>query len=309
MPKMTPSMPKTPAVWAVCNYPAHSGGASAFNGVARLFAARTGLELHSIDALKIIADFQMSVEAVLAHLPHELRPEPATGHPHMRSLLQRAMQAVASEVFIKAQENTMGVPQAMLMSFDHRFITTYRTSSSGEIHLQIPKRVFTADQLDIMHWCRYLPKEFDNLAPHNLTTEILAAEADRFRQALKGDGRPLIAIVIGDDGVSNGQMAALGTIAAQMPDARFVISSSPRSSEYVFAKACEQLKALLNQDQQRHLLTYSFHDDHKNANPYKALLTLADHMIIIGQSESMVSERLFAGRTVYYAYRFHPPRS
>lgn len=300
-----PQLPDTPAIWAVCNYPAGSGGANAFNGTAKLFAARTGLELHSIDAIKLIADFKQSVEAVLGHLPIELRPEPEASNLQTRTLLQRAMQAVASEVFFRTKAETIGHPQALLMSFDHRFIATHRTSQHGEIHLQIPERMFLADQLDIMHWCRYLPPQYDNLAPHHLSVEELAEEAARFRQALKGDGKPLIAIVLGQDYISKDAMAGLSAIANQFPDARFVVSTSPRTYLDILPDLRE-FRSFLNEEQQKQFVFYDFHAGDKTANPYKALLTLADHMIIIGQSESMVSERLFAGRTVHYGYGYGP---
>jgi Mitochondrial fission ELM1 len=293
-----------PKIWAICNYPAGSGGANAFNGVARIFAARTGLELNPIDAHQVIIDFWASVEAVLAHLPQSLRPEPAPVHPHSRSLLQRALQEVASELFFKTQVKTHGQPQALLMSLNRGFIATHQTNQAGYIPLQIPSQMFVADGLDITGWGNHLPWQFDKLVPHSHTVESLASEAAHFQQALKGDGKPLIGIVLSDDDVSGKHIRALGVIATQMPDARFVISSSPRAGKELFAQICDQFKALLSPEQQKHLLVYDFHSGDKNSNPYKALLTLADHMIIIGQSGSMVSDRLFAGRTVYYGYGY-----
>ncbi len=224
-----------PEVWSITNYPAGGGGANALNGVARLFATRTGLELKSIEIRKVIADFRACVEAVLAELPPELRPEPAISHVHARSILQRAFQAVVSEVFFK----TYGQPQALLMSLSHDFIATHQSSTCGDVRLEIPQQVFLAGDLDIMNWCRYLPEEFDSLAPHNLTIEDLTAEAARFYDTLKGDGKPLIAIVLGHDLVSAKHMEALGKVAKQILDARFVISSSPRSIQDMLADICD----------------------------------------------------------------------
>lgn len=300
---MTDTTPHTvvkPKLWAVCNYPAGSGGYHAFNGVARLFAASTGLELHSIEASKIIEDFRDTVETVLAHLPAELRPEPAKGHPQMRSRSQRAFQEVVSEVFYKKH----GAPHAILMSSSPDFIGTRDSSPSGDVRLKIPKEIFVAPHLDVTAWRNYLPDAHDSLAPHSLTVEGLASEAARFREALKGDRKPLIAIVLSINHVSTERMKALGEIAAQKPDARFIISSSPRGIKNMFPDICDGFKALLNAEQQKHLIVYDFHNGDKNANPYQALLTLADHFIIIGHSESMVAERLFAGRTAYYGYGY-----
>lgn len=288
-----------PALWAVCNYPAGGGGANAFHGVSRHFAMKTALELRPFDT-SILKDFKTAVQTVTDNMPSRLRLEPGSGSLRQKwGRRDRAVKQAASELFF---ESHGGEPAAILTSFLPGFTREQLFLNNPDTVAMSPE-AFVASQLDIMAWNAYLPDGFEGLAPHSQSEDVLTKEAEKFHSRLKGDGKVLTAIILAD--LSSYEIEEkFSELITASPDTRFLLSSSPRYTREKFVDFCDKFRALLNPEQRKNLITYNFHTDGKDANPYKAALTLADHMIIAGGSESMVSDRLFAGRTAHYCYGY-----
>ena len=297
-----PITAQTPEVWAFCNYTPGMGGYRAFMGVAEQFSARTGLQLRPMEYKIIAADFRSAVAAIVQHMPERLKEEPREGS-RLWWRRDKALRQVATELVFRKH----GYPTGILMPFDHKFIgmptqNPDSTAFQDRVRLTAPRNTFLADHLAITHWDSYLPDEYRGLAPHSLTRAELASEAERFYPTLKADGKPVIAIILANGFMGRHEEPAIKKIIAENPNARFVLSSSPRTIPGVLYEEAEVFMRWLNPEQRDSFISFDFGKDPQQNNPYKALITLADHMIIIGQSESMISERLFAGRTVHYNY-------
>ncbi len=276
-----------PEVWAVCDYSEGAGGYNAFMGVARRFADGAGLALRAVDFDKIVSKgFRTCVDEIVAR-GNDQSPS------YRRNVVVRK---AASDIFFRKNG---GVPKAILTSFNSHFT---RDKGQSEYNTTIPcsNAVYLANSLQVCGWDKFLPEHLHGLVPHNLTPELLASEAQRSYAKLKGDNRALIAIVLAQYILDEDLKQNFARIVRDHPEARFVISSSPRCSAHGFADFCRFFEPLLSPVQRDQLIIYHHKKDPVEQNPYKACLTFADHMMIVGSSLSMVSERLFAGRSVQY---------
>ena len=210
-------------------------------------------------------------------------------------LLDLAIDQTAGDLFYQSH----GLPAAILGSAETLFTYDRHQFELGS-RIALPPRVFLAKRLNITGWKKLLPTDYQRLAPHSLTPADLAREVARFAERLKTTDGPLIAIVIADKVNHMGRQEALFGLIEAEPKARFVLSSAPRSETDDFSQFCRDFRSRLNPAQQDRLATFDFHADAAGLNPYKALLMLADHFIIVGESQSMLSERLLAGRGVYH---------
>ncbi len=275
-----------PEVWAVCDYSEGAGGYNAFMGVARHFAKESDLNLRTFDCDQgVYQEFRECIEEVVGN--------------HYSSGQLRSFEANHSAVenfFLK----NGGIPQAILTSFG--VCLPHGTYDfNGETKITSPQQIFLAESLRLSTWKHYLPSEHIGLVPHSLTEEILTKEARHFYEILKSDGRPMVAIVMANNyRVKGSVLFKLNELVQQFPNARFVVLSSPRCTGADFQEFSNYFSRKLNPEQRANLITYTYGKDSVGKNPYKACLTLADHFILLGESFSMVSEILFAGRTVYY---------
>jgi mitochondrial fission protein ELM1 len=160
------------------------------------------------------------------------------------------------------------------------------------VHIQDPRAPAAAFDLIVA-------MDHDRIAPgpnvikvatalHDLTPAGLAAEADRWRARLAGYGRPLAGVMIGGSTARQAftshhaarllaglrQLRAAGTSLAIIPSRR-----TPDAVNAVLRDAFAADPAV-------------FHWDLAGDNPYRAVLALADRLVVTSDSVSMISEAL-----------------
>lgn len=163
-------------------------------------------------------------------------------------------------------------------------------------------------------------KKFRSLVSHHLTRNQLKREAREFVQHYPDIRGPLVAVMMGGE-MDKSRYADLAKkltgIAGAYPEITFFICPSRRTGDgdKLLMKSLYSRSALLRAKivfnnaasalglcQQRRLSIRGV--DYKEAvagyNPYFGLLGRADHIVVAGDSQSMVSEALFAGKNIYY---------
>ncbi len=277
-------------VWIIPEIWGGPGAASAFSSVVDAFATKLGLDKRNID---------------LGSLDHFYNLKPAPIPPKTPAgLSARTLQVVTLQHAVKVASEQYfqdhGLPTAILHTFADRF-KHGDAAFSFKGSILTPQSVFLSDKLTTTAWDSYLPVHLRSLAPHSRTVDDLRAEAARLHPLLKPDGKPLIAIVIASAEAIDGVRDSLNNLPHQYPDARFVLSSSPRMSAKKFSEFCQDFSVLLSAGQKADMIAYNYNSGEPAKNPYAGLLSIADHMIVVGDSASMISERLSAGKSVHYA--------
>lgn len=133
------------------------------------------------------------------------------------------------------------------------------------------------------------PRRCDTIAPLNsISLRLLAEEAARWSGLLDGAPRPVVALLVGGDASrfrlspdEARNMAMLVRDWAEINGGSVMALTSRRTSQ----AATQALQSVLNCP---HRL-YPWNSD-RSANPYRALLTMADVLVVTGESESMLSE-------------------
>jgi hypothetical protein len=132
-------------------------------------------------------------------------------------------------------------------------------------------------------------------ALHRVTPARLAADAARFAPALAHLPRPLVAVLIGGDNgvyrmteaVADGLIAGLRHV-VETQGAGLAITASRRTAPAIVARIREALAGLP-----------AVMWDNTGDNPYFGYLGLADHVVVTGDSVSMVSEACATGKPVH----------
>lgn len=161
------------------------------------------------------------------------------------------------------------------------------------------------------------------LVSHHLTKELLKAEAEKFRQHYPGIRGPLVAVMLGGEIYSSnclGLARKLSNAAQQYPEITYFICPSRRTGDMKKKLVTSLLKAGPVGDGIRNLFNYAVralgltavnlpgnmnvlsvnYKAAKNGyNPYLGLLGAADHIVVAGESYSLVSEALFTGKNIY----------
>lgn len=150
----------------------------------------------------------------------------------------------------------------------------------------------------------------DQLVAHHLTAEMMeeaGAEFDAEHPAIK---KPIIAILIAQQGSDGIYTFAdkLTNIAAHYPEATIYICGGRRNNLERQQETEEKLNALIDEKglgKTMDVISWEF--SREGYNPYKGLIARADHFILWGNSQSLMSEPLFAGKTVHL-YDSHTAR-
>jgi hypothetical protein len=154
------------------------------------------------------------------------------------------------------------------------------------------------------------------LVPHHLTKEILADARTRFQEVFPDVKGPLVAVMMGGRFRSEEELAEkLVKIARNYPEITFFLCPSRRTgmSAPVLAEALERKIRRLQEgngvfaDQQTPYngkitildAEYGAAIAANGFNPYLGLLGRADHIVVAGESYSLVSEALFTGKNIY----------
>ncbi|MCB1533053.1 MAG: mitochondrial fission ELM1 family protein [Alphaproteobacteria bacterium] len=180
----------------------------------------------------------------------------------------------------------------------------------------------------------FADKELDYVVAQDLTRENLGKEAqiflDRYKGKIKG---PLVAVLMGQifrDDPAEKIVRKMFEVAKEYDEITFFLCPSRRTREnyYKLSNSMQdRSKSLFSQDwngvrglkdlpnkmrwsnatgvedlsDKVHVIGQSYEECLQEFNPYKGLLGSADHIIVLGQSYSLISEALFSGRSVYTA--------
>lgn len=167
----------------------------------------------------------------------------------------------------------------------------------------------------------------EDLVPHHLTKELLTEAGEDFKQHYPQVKGPLIAIMMGGHFTSAKQLAyKLVAIAGNYPEATFFLCPSHRTLGNIDTLKI-QMNAALEKRSRRHEILEPANKEAFNSiaqeikplsgqinilsvdydkavsksgyNPYLGLLDQADHIVVAGESYSLVSEALFTGKNIY----------
>lgn len=143
-----------------------------------------------------------------------------------------------------------------------------------------------------------------NLVSHHLTPELLESEGRKFREHYPALPHPLIAVMMVNVGNTWSFSKKLVEKCAAYPKATIFLCSSRRTRPENYAALAGILTDMIKErgmEQHIRFEGYDFNDGRTQQtlfNPYVGLLQEADHVIVCGWSQSLVSEPLAAGKPV-----------
>ena len=149
------------------------------------------------------------------------------------------------------------------------------------------------------------------LVSHNLTQEQLATEGEVFDKRHPFIKKPIIAVMIvsvQDPELRKAFAERIVSVMANYPEASIYLCGSRRTWEKPQAELIKEIgQEIERQNLGNKLDLYSHEFSYKAPyNPYLGLIARAKHFVIYGDSQSMLSECLFSGKTVY-VYDFEEP--
>lgn len=166
------------------------------------------------------------------------------------------------------------------------------------------------------------------LVSHNLTPEILAKAGKEFQAQYPDIKGPLVAVMMGGclNTYSSDEIAVMArklvAIAQNYPEITFFICPSRRTGQGRDILLREMKKSINNIAQKQEtqdakkpfnatakkkqdpakritVLDVDYNEALAGYNPYLGLLATADHIVVAGESFSLVSEALFTGKNIY----------
>lgn len=147
-----------------------------------------------------------------------------------------------------------------------------------------------------------------DLVPHDLTPADLAYEGQRFAEEYGELPRPFIAVNLVDIGPGEARSLAMKLASAKdaYERATYFVCSCHRTLQETYDVFVRELSHLTGYESGRYpVVAYNFTQQAETEgvgmvwNPYKGLLSQADHVVIAGYSYSMLSETIAAGKTPY----------
>lgn len=144
-----------------------------------------------------------------------------------------------------------------------------------------------------------------SLVSHHLTPELLAEQGKQFRDNYKEIKTPLLAVMmVNVRDIEPFAQKMISKAAAYEEGATVFICTSRRTHQDNYTKLknrLEELAAEKGLTGRLNISGYNFHEHvgKKSFNPYVGLIQEADHVVVAGESMSMVSEPLASGKPVY----------
>lgn len=145
----------------------------------------------------------------------------------------------------------------------------------------------------------------NSLVSHHLTPELLEEQGKQFRDNYKEIKTPLVAVMMVNlHDIESFAQKMVSKGAAYEEGVTVFICTSRRTHQDNYAKLktrLEELAAEKGLSGKLHISGYNFHEHvgQKTFNPYVGLIQEADHVVVAGESMSMVSEPLASGKPVY----------
>jgi len=175
----------------------------------------------------------------------------------------------------------------------------------------------------------YTPSQLKGIVAHDLTPEVLETEGQIFREKYKDLKGPLVAVMMGG-GFSKYDVTkaakAMRKVIKNYEEVSVFVCPSRRTNEKFdqFMDVVENnvhaplhldmlmtsLKKVFDIENRGSEISWSNHmqlhgvnyeECVSDYNPYIGLLENADHIVVLGQSQSLISEALFTGKTVMHA--------
>ncbi len=149
------------------------------------------------------------------------------------------------------------------------------------------------------------------LVAHHITADLLNAEGLKFREKHPHIQHPILAVMVASDYNINGFTDSLMKICENDNKATIFICTSPRTSHDDFKRMKQAIMAKLYATRRAYdIVVESFHLNREcyfkgYYNPYLGLLREADHIVVCGQSQSMVSEALMTGKSVHVHHQLN----
>lgn len=143
------------------------------------------------------------------------------------------------------------------------------------------------------------------LVSHNITPERLAQEGAEFIRHHPGIDHPLVAVMMVHDEESSSVARDLVALCDKFNRATFYVCSSPRTREnefYAFQRRILREMADRDRSCDFKIRGYFLNGEKVDGNPYNpyvGLLDQADHIVVVGPSQSLVSEALASGKSVH----------
>ncbi len=152
-------------------------------------------------------------------------------------------------------------------------------------------------------------KAFNMLCPHHLTPEDLAYEGQHFATEYAELPRPFIGVFMVN--AATGKNYETGVKLARQhwthDQATFFVVTSHRTSEYCYSDFMKGLREGMPDRKKNDFPVVAF--DYKEQmswhgregvwNPYRGLIDQSDHIVMVGSSNSILSELMMAGQTVH----------
>lgn len=154
----------------------------------------------------------------------------------------------------------------------------------------------------------------DELVSHHLTKEDIEAHGKEFDRRHPDMKKPIIALFLVDPyGDENRESFCerMAKVIRHYPEATIYLCASRRTEQSNYDALMEKMKEKLIQhgvntpEKTRVDVTGYAFDRKAEYNPYKGLIARAKHFVVWGNSQSMMSEALFSGKTVYLAHYGH----
>lgn len=142
------------------------------------------------------------------------------------------------------------------------------------------------------------------LVSHDLTPDMLAEAGKQFRKIYPNLPGKLFGVMLSypRDQAEIKAIEYVADACVHYPQSTIFLCPSRRTDRYRYQEVVSRLHERLNTlgiTDRVHIETPSFNTMRDGYNPYRGLIDQADHMALLGESHSMVSETICAGRPLY----------
>ena len=156
----------------------------------------------------------------------------------------------------------------------------------------------------VSRYNEYLRHDSTKLVSHDLTPEILADAGREFRAHYPDLPGKIFGVLMASFNSSsqNSRMRQLASLCAHEPAATIFLCPSRRTDVDSYRLLIARLQNELEGrelDKRVRVVAPDFEPMRNGYNPYRGLLDQADHMLLLGDSQSMVSEAVANGRPLY----------
>lgn len=142
----------------------------------------------------------------------------------------------------------------------------------------------------------------ENLVAHNLTRGALAQGAANFKKHYPEVKGTVLGVLMANPTIDRHFCRHLASIAASYPEATIVLCGCNRTDSAVMRETTKNIKHFLkcgakNPDSVQ-VISYEYKENDPK-NPYRGLIASADHLIVLGSSQSLISEALVRDRAAF----------